>query len=154
MKLIIAITILLFTFASEAFGYQTEKVSDGNLVIVKTENKIGSFILRNQHIGPDKATYEWALYENKNNVLRKLNSGADRTGDKKFWILPLTFADPIEFGPFKFYWSGNTRGRGFVYFDYYPSGAKIEYCVTWKNNLGDTQAALEGCEFKIVQDDA
>jgi hypothetical protein len=154
MKETIAIAILLFSFATEAFGYQTEKVSDGTLVIVKTENKVGSFILRNQHTGPDKARYEWALYENRNNAIKKINSGTDETGDKRIWILPLTFADPIEFGPFKFYWSGNTTGRGFVYFDYYPSDAKLEYCVTWQNNIDDTHEALESCEFKIVQDDA
>ncbi len=151
MKNLCVAIVLFFVSVCQASNDHTEQVHDGSLSIVRSEEMVGAFVVKNQRLNPERAEYEWLLYKkSENGELLEIDRGRGTTGDTKVWILPLITQNPIEFGPFKIYWSGNTNGRGFLYFSYYPRDIEISYCIQNSGDLSNIQQWIAYCDFETV----
>ena len=138
--------------------YFARRVYDNEIVIVTRGDHIGAFFLKNQLSEVDTVEYHWFLrndgVKNFRTNIENIEKGTGEAGDKNILFLPLVHLVPIEFGPFKFYWSINTHGAGWVYFNYYPEYKKelgnIEWCITNKIDIKKINILDPKCTWESI----
>jgi len=136
----------------EAARPDSQKVADNQIVIVKEEDSIGVFRLFDQIQEPETARYKWSLFEvdSGNNSLNKIESGEGFAGHDPIGFFSFYNDIPIEFGSFKYSWSINTKGRGWVYFLTQYGHNKQSYCISKNSEKYAIEELVRGCDFKVM----
>lgn len=106
-------------------------VADGQVVLVRSGNEVGAFVLKNQQFGPEVTDYLW--------FLRTDGGGSFKNGDAAVKTGYVAKATKINFGNFTVGWSGHSNQSGWVYFSKGPADLKkqaaFEMCVTTATNV-------------------
>ena len=120
-------------------------VPDGDVVLIRKNGKYGAFILRNQEIEPEQAEYEWWVQSDGSGNLDK-SSKAVSTGRG------ISTGYNIKFLDFDIDWSGNSKGRGWLYYKYKPgekvSKNDLHFCITKLKSLKGVDAADPKWNYK------
>jgi len=116
-------------------------ISDGTIILVQKNGIYGAFKLYNQKLTPESADFKW--WYRTDGKGRFDDSSEVKKGDGATQ-LKSQYANFIRFGPFEIMWSGNTTGKGYVYYSYYqwekiPADA-LKICVTSEKEINTIDA--------------
>ena len=145
--------ILLGSCGQPIAKSDNQKVNDNQVVVVKENGTIGVFRLFNQTHEPETTNYVWELYEIDlpDKTLNELDSGQSFAGHEPWGILSIYNDIPIRFGPFKYRWSINQNGRGWVYFKAPRDGGEQSYCIANGYPKYSMKELIAGCNFKAIK---
>lgn len=130
LLIIISCLVINNQINKEYNDYNTIKVKDGELLILKRNNCYSIVEIVNQTTNPEKANYNWCQVDGSLTILDKnptLFTRSGITGDG----LEKGKLTPIEFDDFKFYWSAHTEGEGFIYLNYFPKNNEKQGAFYW-----------------------
>ncbi|MHB1001572.1 MAG: hypothetical protein ACYC27_20215 [Armatimonadota bacterium] len=112
-------------------------VNNGDIVLVKKGNIYGAFIPGNQEMEPETLDYDWYYRTDGKGTFRSSESSEFKHGNGK--------GAPIKFGAFTIGWSGNMKGKGFIYYKHENGGRvspdDIRICVTGETDIEKIDAA-------------
>ena len=110
-------------------------VPDGHIVLLRRSNEVAAVILRNQTFG--QTDFSW--------YYRADGKGTFHPGDPAVSTGTVSNASRISFATFSLEWSGNTTGKGWVYFSAGPAEfrktADFVMCVTTETYVATIDAA-------------
>jgi hypothetical protein len=120
-------------------------IADGYVVLVRKNGKYGAFILHNQSINPEKANYEW-WYQSDGSAeldksLKTITTGVGTTPH-------------IRFMDFNISWSGNSEGKGWIYYENFPGNKvavdELHMCITDLKSVTKINAADPKWHYKAT----
>jgi hypothetical protein len=119
-------------------------VPDGRVVLLKRNNEVAAFVLKNQRMSPEQTDFNW--------YYRSDGRGTFPMGDPVVSSGVATNATQVAFKTFAVQWSINTDRMGWLYFSKGPIdfGKTADYvmCVTTETNLSAIDANGSAWQYR------